>query len=78
VSYTEAVKRVEDDLSRVSSRLRPVQSDTNLSFSKVNFLAFIAMVINCTSEMERKSQKHYFVVAVAEKYLGVQKSYKVF
>lgn len=40
--------------------------------SKVGFIAFIAMVINCTSEMERKSLNFFFVVAVAEKYLGVQ------
>lgn len=41
VLYAEAVKRVEDDGSRVSSRPRPIQSDMNLCFSKVGFLAFI-------------------------------------
>jgi hypothetical protein len=30
------------------------------------------MFINCTAEMERKSQKIDVVVAAAEKYLGVQ------
>ena len=30
------------------------------------------MVINCTAEMEHKSQKMYVVVAAAEKYLGIQ------
>ena len=30
------------------------------------------MVINCTTEMERKSHKIYAVVAAAEKYLGVR------
>jgi hypothetical protein len=29
----------------------------NWCFSKVGFLAFIAMVINCTAEIECKSQK---------------------
>ena len=48
VSYAEAVKRVEDYGSRVSSMPRPIQSNTSLCFSKVGFLAFIAMVINCT------------------------------
>lgn len=47
VSYTEAVKRVEDDWSRVSSRPRSIQCDTNLFISKFCFLAFIAMVISC-------------------------------
>ena len=53
--------------------LRPVESDrNNMFFSKVGFLAFIAMVINCTIEMEHKWQKIDIVVAAAEKYLGVQ------
>ena len=48
-------------------------NDSNLSvcklltstvcFSKIGFLAFIAMVINCTAGMERKSQKIEVVVA---------------
>jgi hypothetical protein len=41
-------------------------------FSKVGFLVFIAMVINCTTEMEPKSHKIDVVVAAAKKYLGVQ------
>ena len=53
----------------------------NMYFSKVEFLALIALVINCTAEMERKSQKIPVVVAAAEKYVGVQdllqKSYKL-
>ena len=44
------------------SRPRPM---SDLCFSKVGFLAFIAMVINCTAEMERKSQK-VDVVAAAD------------
>jgi hypothetical protein len=39
-------------------------------FLKVGFLLFIAMVINCTAEMERRSQK--IDVVAAEKYLGVR------
>jgi hypothetical protein len=45
VSYAEAVKRVEDYGSMVSSMPRPIQRNTSLCFSKVGFLAFIAMVI---------------------------------
>ena len=39
-----------------------------MSFSKVGFLAFIAMVINCTALMERKAQKIDEVVEAAEKH----------
>jgi hypothetical protein len=70
VSYAEAVTRVVDDGSGVSSR--PIHSDMNLCFGKVGFLVFIAMVINCATVMARKSQKIAVVVAAAEKYLGVQ------
>ena len=45
------------------------QSD--ISFSKIAFLAFIEMVINCTAGMERKSQKIEAVVEAAERHLGV-------
>ena len=61
---------------------RPIESDRNtMCFSKVGFLAFIAMVINCTAEIEHKSQKIDVVVVAAENSLGyeilLQKSYKV-
>jgi hypothetical protein len=35
-------------------------------------LAFLAIVINCTAEMERKSQKIDVVMAAAEKYLSIR------
>jgi hypothetical protein len=52
------------------SRFVPEQRDRptrDLCFSKVRFLAFISMVINCTAAMQCKSQKIY-VVAVADVY----------
>ena len=45
---------------------------TDRCFSKIGFLVFIAMVINCTAGIECKSQKIEVVVAAAEKYLGVR------
>ena len=83
LSYAEAVKKVEEDVSRwrdpersgVSSRSVPVQRDKPISdicFSEIGFFVFIAMVINCTAGMECNSQKITFVVAAAERYLGVQ------
>ena len=82
MSHTEAVRKVEEDGSRgrdheripMSSRSVPAQRDrptSDLRFSKVGFLVFIAMVINCNTETECKSQKIDVVVA-AEKYLGIQ------
>ena len=70
--------KVEDDGQRVRaperipmSSSRPVQSDPNsLCISKVGILAFIAMVINCTAQMERRSQKIDLVAA--ETFLGVR------
>ena len=46
-------------------------TQNSLFFSKVGFLAFIAMVMNCTVQMERKSQNIAMVVAEAEKFWGV-------
>lgn len=40
-----------------------------MCFSKVGILALIAMVVNCTAELDRKSQKIELVAA--EKYLGL-------
>ena len=82
VSYDEAVKKVEEDGSMVtdperipvSSRSVPAQRDrptSDICFIKVGFLVFMAMVINCTREMERKSPKIDLVGAAEEKYLGI-------
>jgi hypothetical protein len=52
---------------------RPEERDPErMCFSKVGFIAFIAMVINCTALMQRKSHKIDVVVAAAEKYFGVR------
>ena len=83
LSYAEAVKKVEEDgsmgrdpeRSGVSSRSVPVQRDRptiEMCYSKMGFLAFIAMVINFTTRTESKSQKIDVVVAAAERYLGVR------
>ena len=73
MSYAETVRKVEDDgLSvrepeRVPVISRPVQSDPNsLCVSNVGFLAFINKVINCTAQMERKSQGIEWVAAAAK------------
>lgn len=65
--------RVRDPERIPVSRQRPRKSDgKNMCFSKVGFFAFIAMVLNCTAEMDRKSQKILVVVAAAEEYLGLR------
>lgn len=53
------------------SSSRPVQSDPK-QFSKVGFLAFISIVINCMPQMERKSQKIDLEVVAVEMFLGVR------
>ena len=53
----------------------PAQRDrptSDLCFSKVGSLAFIAMVINCIAEMECESQKIDVMVAAEKMYLGIQ------
>ena len=83
LSYAEVSKKVEEDGSRgrdpeksgVSSVSVPVQRDrptSDICFSKIGSLSFIAMVINCTAGMERKLQEIEVVVAAAERYLGVR------
>ena len=63
LSYAETVKKLEEDgstgrdpeRSGVSSGSVPVRRCRPTSdgyFSKIGFLAFIAMVINCIAEME--------------------------
>ena len=73
------MKKLEEDGLRVrnpemipvSSRFVPAQRDR--ATSELCFiLAFIAMVINCTAQIERKSQQIDLVVAAAEMYLGVR------
>jgi hypothetical protein len=61
VLYVEAVKKVEDDGSRVRdperisvSRFLPAQRDRTMSDLCLSKVGFVAMVINCTAEMECK------------------------
>lgn len=43
-----------------------------LYVNKVEFVAFIATVINCPAQLERKSKKLDIIVAAAGKYPGLQ------
>ena len=73
-----ALGKIREDGSRwrepersVWGRYVPVQRDrptSDICFSKIGFLAFIAMVINCTAGIECRSQNMEVVVA-AERYL---------
>jgi hypothetical protein len=83
LSYAEAVKKVEEDGPRgrdpersgESSRSVTVHRDPPtryICFSKISFLVFILMVINCTAGIECKLQKIEVVVAAVERYLGVR------
>jgi hypothetical protein len=46
-----------------------------LHVKKVDFALFIAMVINCTAEAEKKSKKIGIIVNVAEHFLGSSRFY---
>ena len=39
---------------------------------KVDFVAFIATVVNCTAQVSKKSKKLDVVVVAAEKFLGLK------
>ena len=41
-----------------------------LKVKKVDFVAFIAMVINSTAKVERRSRKIEIIVEAAERFLG--------
>ena len=46
-----------------------------LHAKKVDFVLFIAMVINCTAEAENKSKKIGIIVNAAEHFLGFSRFY---
>ena len=74
VSKVRAVRKVENGGQRVMEPERPVQSNPNsLCFSKAGFLPFIAMVINCAAQMERKSKKMSFSGSSSREVFGCQR-----
>ena len=76
VSYAEAVKRVEGQKeSGVDEKREPEERGnvhgSNICMEKTRFLAFIAMVINCAVEIQRKSERIKMVLAAAKRFLNV-------
>lgn len=86
ITYAEAVK-VVDTRNKEKEREREVQkerrseetsemegriTEETMIVSKVNFLLFIAEVINCTAQTEKKTAKIQIIVKAAERFLGVK------
>jgi hypothetical protein len=77
-AYAEAVKKVEEDGVKGDGVVLLVDlyqyrgKDQYVIYASVRyyFLAFIAMVINCTGGMERKSQKSEVVVSTGREVFG--------
>ena len=85
ISYVEAVKRVEGARGHNSEEDMAVDApqpvangipqssylDT-FSVKKVDFVAFIASVINRTAQMSKKPEQLDIIIAAAKKFLGLQ------
>lgn len=73
VSNAEAVKRVEKlSISEGPVVVNHQQDLENLHVKKVDFVSFIAMVVNGTAQVEKKSRKIDFIVYAAELLLGLK------
>lgn len=84
ITYAEAVKVVDsrnkekvkvvqkEDGNEDNSELAGRIKEDTMVVSKVNFLLFIAEVINCTAQTEKKTTKIQIIVRAAERFLGVK------
>lgn len=84
ITYAEAVKMVDsrnkekvkvvqkEDGNEDNSELEGRIKEDTMVVSKVNFLLFIAEVINCTAQTEKKTTKIQIIVRAAERFLGVK------
>lgn len=84
ISYVEVVKRVKgavgnsvedmavDALQPVASVLSQSGDLDTLIVKKVDFVAFIATVINCTAQVSKKSKKMDIIISAANMFLGLQ------
>lgn len=86
VSYAQAVKKVQNEQeNRMSSERsnaietsnrRAERSKTSvdadmLMISKVSFIAFIAEVINCTAQTNKRTEKLKIIISAAARQLGI-------
>ena len=72
MSYAEAVKRLEGKDDVVQKEPEERRRGAGLVwFDKKRFLAFIAMVINCAVEIDRKSERIKMVLDAARRFLDI-------
>ena len=75
ISYAEAVKRVEEKVTEQaemeSEEEKAADKNLNVILDKRQFLAFIAMVINCAADIKTKSEIIKMVLDAAKRFLNV-------
>ncbi len=86
VSYAQAVKKVQNEKgnrmsyggsnaietpNRETERYKPDVDASMLMVSKVSFIAFIAEVINCTAQTNKRTEKLKIIISAAARQLGI-------
>jgi len=86
VSYAQAVKKVQNEqgnrmnhgrsnaietTDRGTDRCNPNVDASMLMISKVSFIAFIAEVINCTAQTNKRTEKLKIIISAAAHQLGI-------
>lgn len=86
VSYAQAVKKVQNEQgNRISYEISKATETPNkgteryktnvdasmLMISKVSFIAFIAEVINCTAQTNKRTEKLKIIISAAARQLGI-------
>lgn len=86
VSYAQAVKKVQNEQgnrmsyggsnaietpNRGTERYKPDVDASMLMVSKVSFIAFIAEVINCTAQTNKRTEKLKIIISAAARQLGI-------
>ena len=81
VTYAEALKRMDEDEKadekadgngKRETDVVKKRDERNLCMDKRQFLAFIAMVINCAIEMQGKSERIKMVLEAARRFLNIE------
>ena len=76
ITYAEAVKRVEGGSNESGAGKNTEENtkreDQTICMDKRQFLAFIAMVVNCAVEMKGKSERIMMVLDAARRFLKIE------
>ena len=74
ISYAEAVKRMEGGNERVEERHeeRTKRAEQAIFMDRKQFLAFIAMVVNCAMEIKGKTERIKMILDAARRFLKIE------